>query len=465
MPARPCSRGPRSRYTVGIKNQPNPINRRSAWIALCARLALAAFAAGVTVPAAWTQTVVRAAPMPATAVPGAVGAAFSAPSLSAPSALPSMPALAAAPLAAPLSAPGAARVAAIAPAAPPAREGSAATSRSVLETGAETIAKAAANGGDAHPAIAALFGDMSHAAAADAPAAPAAASPAATPAPATIYNLDILGKLGLKEKILAGGGIQVRADGSIVPVKKPLKVKIFDNDDNVLYLATRIYLKNKITGEEAALPTAEFAQARPMIGKSGKYQDYDYFMAPDGGSFRDTSDIRNPNIFPSDVAEALKLPSAMWRGPFWFPYATALADAETAPWVGILTSRGHEPENQVKGYDVLKQNAFLKNSPRAEMNWGVDTEKVRPILPPGLKTPEKKAAFLISALDLIESIPLEKKGRRHTLEYSDDDADMITKVREILSAEAAKKRWPHVDIDLYSTGAGKEAEYVLKAIR
>jgi hypothetical protein len=438
-------------------------DRRSPWIALCARLTLAAFAAGLTVPAAWAQTVVRVVPMPGAAIPGALGAAFSAPSFSAPSALLSMPALAAGPLAAPLSAPAAAPVAAIIPAAQPAPEASVATTRSTLQTGAATIAKSASNGGDAQPAIAALFGDMAHASAADAPAAPVVAvAPAA--APATIQNLDILGKLGLKEKILAGAGIKVAANGAILPVKKPLKVKIYDNDDNVLFLATPVYLRHKTTGAEVALQTSEFAEVRPFIGKSGKYQDYDYFKA-DGGSFRNFLDDKNPNVFPQDVAEALKLPSAMWRGPFWYSYATALADADEAAWVGILTSRGHEPANQVRGYDVLKERGFLKDVPRAEMNWGVDGNSVRPLLPTGIRTPEKKAAFLISALDLINSIPTEKKGQKHTLEYSDDDADMITKVRDLLGAEAAQKRWPHVDINLYSTGPGKEAQYVIKAGR
>jgi len=324
------------------------------------------------------------------------------------------------------------------------------SARTSLQLGAAGLA----NSADAAPALAALFSaETAHA---------GIALPEVAPAPSTIYNLDILKKLGVSEKFLTGGGVKIGSHGVIEPVKKPLTVKVYDNDDNVVYLGTQVYLKHKTTGEEKALTTAEFAAVRPEIGKSGPMKEYDYFKAADGGSFRDFLDGKNPNVFAQDVATALNSPSGTWRAPFYFNFATALADGETAPWVAILTSRGHEPENAVKGYEVMKQRAGLKNTPRAELIWGVDTDKVRPMLPTGLKTPEKKTAFLISALDLIESVPMARKGRRHTLEYSDDDADMINKVRDLLTAEAAKKRWPHVNIKLYSTGVGREGTFTIK---
>ena len=64
----------------------NRANRRSPWIALCARLTLAAFAAALPGPAAWAQVVVRAAPITIPVAGFALFGANSAPSIRTPSA-------------------------------------------------------------------------------------------------------------------------------------------------------------------------------------------------------------------------------------------------------------------------------------------------------------------------------------------------------------------------------------------
>ncbi|MDE2511226.1 MAG: hypothetical protein KGL74_08900, partial [Elusimicrobia bacterium] len=154
------------------------------------------------------------------------------------------------------------------------------------------------------------------AAASDGPAPSFSAVPAA---PRPSYG--ILRKLGAYGRILRGGGLTVRADGTIVPVKKPLSLRAFDNDDNLIYYRTKIYVRHKVTREEKAIPTAEFAEVRPSIGVSGKYADYELFGKgeKDGGSFRDFLDIRDPRVFMKDVNDAVTRSGGAWRGPSWKP--------------------------------------------------------------------------------------------------------------------------------------------------
>jgi|CXWL01.1.fsa_nt_gi hypothetical protein len=280
-------------------------------------------------------------------------------------------------------------------------------------------------------------------------------------------NWGILDKMGVRRAILVGGGIQFAADGSILPVKDPIKFSTFDNDDNVLYYRTKIYIRRKDTKEEIAISTAKFAEVRTTIGKSGHYKNYEFFGLdqPDGGSFRDFMDIKDPEIFPKDVLEAiLSVEASMWRGPSWFPWATALADPKRAQWVAVVTSRGHEPKSVVKGFDVLRSKSLLKNSPREELIFGVRTPLMDSIFPPGMAVPEKKIAVLIELLDLIESVPLADASAHHSFGFSDDDVDMITRVKAALAHEQVQKgRWPHIKISIFSTGPGSESRDVLTA--
>ena len=283
----------------------------------------------------------------------------------------------------------------------------------------------------------------------------------------TPKNWGILDKTGVRLAILLGGGIQFGADGAILPVKEPIKFSAFDNDDNIEYYRTKIYIRRKDTKEETAISTAKFAEVRTTIGKSGHYKNYEFFGLdqPDGGSFRDFGDIKDPEIFPKDMLEAITgVEGAMWRGPSWFAWATALADAKRAHWVAIVTSRGHQPKSILKGFDILRAKSLLKNLPREELLFGVRTPLMDSIFPPGMAVPEKKIAVLIELLDLIESVPLADPAAHHSFGFSDDDVDMITRVKTRLALEQVEKgRWPHVKISLFSTGPGAESLDVLTA--
>lgn len=289
-----------------------------------------------------------------------------------------------------------------------------------------------------------------------APASPAAGG-AAAPAPDAVAprpDFALLRGLGLYDRIVRRGGLRARADGTIAPVRRPLVLRAFDNDDNLVFYSTKLYLRHKTTGEEKALTTAEFAAARTDIGRAGAYRDYELFglQDADGGSFRDFLDANNPKIFSQDMAAALARADAAWRGPSWTPFAEGLSDARDAAWVAIITSRAHRPRSLADGFRVLKRRGELKRVPRPELIFPVGEQSdVQRALPGWMKTPERKAEVLMELLDLLESVPLADPAARHVLSFSDDDPDQIERVRARLAADQAAGRWPRVRIVLFST--------------
>ena len=293
----------------------------------------------------------------------------------------------------------------------------------------------------------------------------AAASAAVDAQAAPIVRSTLLEQLGLREKILTGAGIKTDGEGRILPVEDPVKLNAYDNDDNIAYYRTHIYIQHKRTKEEVAVPTAEFAEVRTAIGKSGKYQDYEYFNSDAGGSFRDFRDVNDPAIFAKDAADAIDSTKAgMFRGPAWMSFAKTMKSAKTAAWAAIVTSRGHTPANMAKGFDVFRQRGYLAQAPRPEMIFGVNSDALVKALPKELGTPEKKIEALIALLDLVESIPLVHAEQLHSFSFSDDDLDMITRVEKRLIKEQAEgRRWPHVKISVISTGLGNENETRLLA--
>ena len=274
----------------------------------------------------------------------------------------------------------------------------------------------------------------------------------------------LLDRLGARARILTGGGIRFGPDGGILPLNEPLRVAAFDNDDNLIRYRTKIYLRRVGTGEEIGITTDEFARERTTIGKSGKYKDY----APsdlNGGELRDFMDARDPDIFPKDLAAAVSEPG--WRGPSWPAFERALGSPRTAGWTAIITSRGHFPENMVRGMAPLKDNGSVASLPRPELVFPVSPESGTPLsraLPAGMPVPQRKLEVIMALLDLIESVPLADPSARHTFGYSDDDADMIARIRDGLTGEETlRRRWPHVRISLFATGAGSERTDVLTA--
>lgn len=267
---------------------------------------------------------------------------------------------------------------------------------------------------------------------------------------------NLLGQLGLRDKILAGGGITVNPDGTIQAVTKPIRFYAFDNDDNALFLRTKVYLRDKLTGTELAIPTAEYGRVRPTIGKSGKYAAYEEYEA----TFRDFKDEVDPEIFAKDVLAAVEeYQAGEFRGPAWYRFAMALKNPQEAVWTAVITSRAHKAAGMVRGYEKLRERGFLESVPREELVFAVGEDSPVDKLMGGVhKNPQKKAEVIVELLDLINSIPLTDPSARHAFGYSDDDHDMISYIKEVLAAEQlGGRRWPNVRISLFTTTLGKES--------
>ncbi|MEK7388490.1 MAG: exonuclease domain-containing protein [Elusimicrobiota bacterium] len=257
-----------------------------------------------------------------------------------------------------------------------------------------------------------------------------------------------------RDRILRGGGIQFDSQGRIKPVESPIDMRIYDHDDNIAYLHTKVYVLHKKTREERSIPTDQFADVRDLIGKSGEYADYEFFQDQEGGSYRDFRSLKDRDIFAKDMAEAIDGSRAgNFRGPAWLSFALALADPAKAPWVGNMTARGHLSSDMVRGYDEPVKRKLLPHSPREEMLFGVNTTD-----------PEAKVAVTFGLLDLLESIPLVHDGQRHSYSFSDNDKNLADLVKQrLIQEQAVGRRWPHVKITLLSTGLGSESKTTLVA--
>jgi hypothetical protein len=267
---------------------------------------------------------------------------------------------------------------------------------------------------------------------------------------------NLLEQLGLKDKILAGGGITVNPDGTIAPLAKPIRFYAFDNDDNALFLRTMVYLRHKATGQERAIATAVYGRVRPFIGKEGEFADWEEFS----GTFRDFKDEVDPEIFAKDVLAAVEeYEAGEFRGPAWYRFAMALKNPEEAVWTAVITSRAHKAPNMVKGYEVLRDRGYLAAVPREELIFAVgENSPVDNLMGNVHKNPQKKAEVIVELLDLINSIPLSDPSARHSFGFSDDDHDMISYVKEVLAAEQlGARRWPNVRISLFTTTLGRES--------
>jgi hypothetical protein len=117
------------------------------------------------------------------------------------------------------------------------------------------------------------------------------------------------------------------------------KYYAFDWDDNLLFMPTKIYLKD---GDETIeIGTEEFANIRTKIGKPGPYKNYSYL--PDDASFRNFREEGNEQ-FLADVESGPKV------APAWKDFIECL---NTASIFAIITARGHNPEILEQAVKIL----------------------------------------------------------------------------------------------------------------
>lgn len=129
---------------------------------------------------------------------------------------------------------------------------------------------------------------------------------------------------------------------------------IFDIDDNLFKLPTKIVVFEKSSGREVYVSTGDYSKIREQIGKTGIWKHFEIRGDDKTGSFRFFRPKENGNYFLDDIFRALKESSPEhWIGPSFETLLSVLTDPELAKRVFFLTARGHDSEEVLEGLDKL----------------------------------------------------------------------------------------------------------------
>ena len=128
-------------------------------------------------------------------------------------------------------------------------------------------------------------------------------------------------------------------------LKPTMKYYAFDWDDNLMYMPTKIYLKDD-NGKSVGMSTEDFAEYRTEIGKEPFNYEGNTIVGFDEDAFRDFR-VNGDKKF---LVDAMKAPI----GPAWDDFVEAVNNGSI---FAIITARGHTPS-------VLKNavyNLIIKN--------------------------------------------------------------------------------------------------------
>lgn len=128
-------------------------------------------------------------------------------------------------------------------------------------------------------------------------------------------------------------------------LKPTMKYYAFDWDDNLMYMPTKIYLKDE-DGNSVGMSTEDFAEYRTEIGKEPFEYERHTIVGFDDDAFRDFK-VTGDKKFISDL---MKAPT----GPAWDDFVEAVNNGSI---FAIITARGHTPsvlKNAV--YNLIKKN-------------------------------------------------------------------------------------------------------------
>jgi hypothetical protein len=128
-------------------------------------------------------------------------------------------------------------------------------------------------------------------------------------------------------------------------MKPTMKYYAFDWDDNLMYMPTKIYLKDD-NGRSVGMSTEDFAEYRTEIGKEPFEYEGRTIVSFDEDPFRDFR-VTGDGQFLKD---AMKSPT----GPAWDDFVEAVNNGSI---FSIITARGHTPsvlKNAV--YNLIKKN-------------------------------------------------------------------------------------------------------------
>jgi hypothetical protein len=133
-------------------------------------------------------------------------------------------------------------------------------------------------------------------------------------------------------------------------MKPTMKYYAFDWDDNLMYMPTKIYLKDD-KGNSVGMSTEDFAEYRTEIGK----ETFDYeghtIVGFDDDAFRDFR-VTGDKKF---LVDSLKAPI----GPAWDDFVEAVNNGSI---FAIITARGHTPSILKQAvYNLIQKNKYGLN--------------------------------------------------------------------------------------------------------
>lgn len=212
----------------------------------------------------------------------------------------------------------------------------------------------------------------------------------------------------------------------------------FDFDDNVIHLPTDLYVFHKVTKEEKAISTHEFAKMQFQLGKEGPWRDYEIVLNDQTGSFRRFREKQYGLVgrffktqpLREDLNEIFKKPFEEWRGPSWNFFWYAVHNQRP---MSIITARGHSPETLKRGINLLKKKGYITQTPNYLSVYPVSHKPTRLML--GDKDISWHASKLKQeAIKFSVRSAFEKYGNNpaHRFGMSDDDPVNLKLITEAM---------------------------------
>lgn len=212
---------------------------------------------------------------------------------------------------------------------------------------------------------------------------------------------------------------------------------LFDIDDNLCFLPTRLYLWNAESQMEQAVDSGEFARVQNYLGRSGEWQAW-AIREETFRDFRDRPDVPpEEQTFVKDLLGAVET-SSRWRGPSW-PLLVHAAEKQRP--IAMVTARGHEPTTIEAGLRALVARGLLPSLPPILGIYTVTNSGVRARLnaaDPAMTVPSIKK---LAIKDIVEkALALHGPELPHRFGMSDDDPNNV--VLAISAMRDCKQKYP-----------------------
>lgn len=136
-----------------------------------------------------------------------------------------------------------------------------------------------------------------------------------------------------------------------------MKYYAFDWDDNLMFMPTKIYLKDD-EGNSVGMSTEDFAEYRTDVGKEPFEYEGHTIVSFDKEPFRDFGVLGDKQF----LKDAMSSPT----GPAWSDFVEAINNGSI---FAIVTARGHTPSILKEGvYRLIKQNKYGLDSNQLAKN-------------------------------------------------------------------------------------------------